>query len=62
MYIILALGQRGLFSCRTPMEHHAHTLGCAHPNLESTEVGYQALTSHQTGSSATTLIQYAMLN
>jgi hypothetical protein len=28
MYIVSALGPRGLFSSRTPMEHHAHsTLG-----------------------------------
>jgi hypothetical protein len=38
MYIISALGLCGLFSSRTPMEHHAHPLGCAHPTLETTDV------------------------
>jgi hypothetical protein len=38
MYIILALGLRGLFSSCTFMEHHAHRLGCAHTTLETTAV------------------------
>jgi hypothetical protein len=36
MYIISALGLRGLLSSRTPMEHHAHPLVCAHTILETT--------------------------
>jgi hypothetical protein len=36
MYIISALGQRGLFSSRTPMEYHAHHIGCAHTTLDIT--------------------------
>jgi hypothetical protein len=36
MYIISALDLCGLFSSRTPMEHHTHPLGGAHPTLGTT--------------------------
>jgi hypothetical protein len=36
MYIISALSLHGLSSFRTPMEHHTHPLGWAHPTLQNT--------------------------
>jgi hypothetical protein len=41
IYIILTLGLYGLFSSRTPMEHRAHPLGWAHPNLETTALDHR---------------------
>jgi hypothetical protein len=41
MYIISALGLHGLSSSLTPMEHHAHPLGCTHLTLETTGIVHE---------------------
>jgi hypothetical protein len=50
-YIKSALGLLGLFSSRTPMEHHAHPIACARPSLETTGLTYRKILSE--GSCAT---------
>jgi hypothetical protein len=44
MYIISALDLRRLYSSRTPREHHAQPIGCAHPTLETTDIAYDTKT------------------